>query len=271
MKKIKYYALTLSACMALASFAGCTETKETSASSENSTEAAATSDISEETEETETSIETDSYSVDDTEVKLDEEGQEYANSFISGFAMQSFADYDRSSASTLQFLGFVRTYLKLNSPDLIIYETKGDVSYEVFYVDTAFAIVGQNFGYPLKTDECRSLPTPPDSSDNLSQGPFYENDKIWYPAADGETYNCIGIVNGIKNNADGTETLYFTLYEIEYSTYSGLDAKGIAAYYSLDSDEAASDSTLNQVATGSAIVGISQSGNYELISYHTAK
>ena len=88
-------------------------------------------------------------------------------------------------------------------------------------------------------------------------------------SASGEGYTLIGIVDSVFNNTDGTLDIEFTVYSIDYEVYNELDADGIAAYYSMTPEQAAADSTLTQVKTGTAVVTIAQSGDYSLISYST--
>ena len=119
----------------------------------------------------------------------------------------------------------------------------------------------------LSEDELKKLPAPAAGE----QGPFYENGKIWYPTADGENYNLIAVVDSATSNSDGTFTFYFTVYSIDWDTYSNFKEGDIKKYYKLTSAKAASDKTLTKATSGTAKVGVGQSGNYFLLVYNTVK
>jgi hypothetical protein len=113
------------------------------------------------------------------------------------------------------------------------------------------------------------LPAPPSSFGDQPAGPYYENGKIWYQAADGESNNLIGIVDSAKDNGDGTLAFEFTIYSIDVELFSGIDGKMIDRYYRLSPEKASKDKSLSYVGKGTATVGVSQSGEFYLISYDT--
>ena len=171
--------------------------------------------------------------------------------------------------TTEELLDFVHIHLKINANDSISYETKGDVTYETFTWEKAQSVAGKYFGI-LMDYGYEDLMAPPGTYGDQPAGPYYEDGKIWYEAADGEMHTRIAIVDSVENYGDGTLTLKFTVYEIDYETFSGLDMDGVRAYYSLTPAEAATDSTLSVVTTGTAVVNVGQSGDYYLKSYETA-
>ena len=272
MKKIKICALTLGMCVALGALPGCDKTEETGVSVVSSSETV-TSEMSSSSSDTSASSESsESSAADEPEVTVDlsdVSDQEYANTFITNFVEVFFPDYDRSTATPEQVLNFVHIHLKLNSRSAISYENVGDACYETFTVEKAQSVVGRYFAYLLTEESCEALPNPPSSYSG--SGPFYQRGKICYPAADGESYNLIGIVDSITNNPEGTATIKFTIYSIDLNTYNNLDANGIRAYYKLTPAQAAADGTLTAVTTGTAVADIGQSGSYHLISYSTVK
>ena len=266
MKKTKICAIALSACIALTAFAGCDTTKETSESTEASESSSEiTEESTEESQDTEESQETDES--EDREIEID---QEYANTFISKFAEQSFGIYDGTPIVPEQLLRYVHLYLKLNDHESIHYANKGDLTYETFDMDTANDVILKTFGYNFTDDDVSDLPKPPTAFDaDVAGGVFFEDNKIWYIAADGETYNVIAVVDSaMANDSKGTVTLNFTIYEIDFDTYSAMDIDGIVKYYRMTPDEAANDSTLHKIKTGTAEVDIAQSGDYILLAYN---
>ena len=95
------------------------------------------------------------------------------------------------------------------------------------------------------------------------------NNMLMYQAADGESYNRLAIVDSGYINEDGRLVLLFTVYEIDLDTYFAIDMDAVRAYRNLTPDEARADATLTEVATGSAVVSVGQSGEYYLFSYNT--
>ena len=100
-------------------------------------------------------------------------------------------------------------------------------------------------------------------------GPYYEDGKIWFVTGDGDSYRDIGIVDYAVNNGDGTLTLYFTIYCIDYETFESLDSDGLKAYYTLTPTQAQFDKTLTRRERGIANVSVGQSGKYYLNTYET--
>ena len=278
-KTLKFLALSASACLMLGTLAGCTASEEPEATAEASLEQeseeateipqASASSSGTETEPSATSEEPDDYEILPEYLVLDSEDQTYANTYITNFVEQYFYDYDRDSASAEQLLDFVHIHLKINSSDSISYETKGDLTFETFTVDKSVKVISKYIAYYFTEEDCKALPEPPETYGDQPAGPYYADGKIWYEAGSGEGYTQIGIVDSVLNNTDGTLTIEFTIYSIDYEVYSGLDMDGIAAYYSLTPEQAAADATLTKTGTGTAFVDVGQSGDYLLISYST--
>ena len=275
---VKLITISAGACLILGSLAGCKPAEEPEATaaaseaqeeSETETEApqasVATSDIEDPAE----SDPSDDFVIEPEYIELDSEEQKYVNTYITNFVEQYFFDFDSDSATAEQLLDFVHIHLKINAYDQISYETKGDITFETFTVSEATKVISKYFALYFTEDDCKALPAPPETYGDQPAGPFYEDGKIWYEAADGESYNLIGIVDSVLNNTDGTITIEFTIYSIDYEVYNELDMDGIAAYYSMTPEQAAADSTLTRVKTGTAVVTNAQSGDYLLISYST--
>ena len=296
MKRVKICALALSACLAAGAMAGCKKTEETTepsgsaldtVTSESSSEAetaestsqvvtsessseAASEDTSASSESKATSGDTQATSGDNSNVPLDADQQEYANTFITNFAEQFFWDFDSSTAELDRYMDFVYIHLKINAQSEVSTVKNGDISYETFSSEKAQAVIGKYFGKGVKDEDIKKLHTPPEAYGDSAAGPYYKDGKIWYQPGAGESYNRIGIVDAIKNNGDGTLTLKFTVYEIDLDTFATLDSSGLKAYYKLTPAKASMDKTLKKVSYGSAVVDVSQSGTYLLKSYDVA-
>ena len=276
MNRIKICALVLSTCLALGSFAGCNK-EEDNVTSVNiivttATEASVSGEPSAITVVPATSAESDeTVSTENEYIELDADGQEYANTIVSNFAEQYIVDFYWDSASIEQLFDFAYNYLKINSVDSISYETKGDITYETFTFEKANEVIGKYIGISMTELSLEVLQAPPDSHGDQPAGPYYEDSKIWYEAADGGNCTTFAVVDLVVNNFDGTLALRFTVYQIDMETYSQLDENGIKAYYELTPDEAKADSTISAVATGTAVVNVGQSGDYYMLSYHLDK
>ena len=275
---VKLITISAGACLILGSLAGCKPAEEpeaTAAASEAQEEAQAETEAPQasvatsESETSETAESSDDFVIEPELLELDSEEQKYVNTYITNFVEQYFFDFDSDSATAEQLLDFVHIHLKINAYDQISYETKGDITFETFTVDKSIKVISKYFAVYFTEEDCKALPAPPETYGDQPAGPFYEDGKLWYEAADGESYNLIGIVDSVLNNTDGTLTIEFTVYSIDYEVYNELDADGIAAYYSMTPEQAAADSTLTQVKTGTAVVTIAQSGDYSLMSYST--
>lgn len=275
---VKLITISAGACLILGSLAGCKPAEEPEATaaaseaqeeSETETEAPQASVATSDTEDPSESDPSDDFVIEPEYIELDSEEQKYVNTYITNFVEQYFFDFDSDSATAEQLLDFVHIHLKINAYDQISYETKGDITFETFTVSEATKVISKYFALYFTEDDCKALPAPPETYGDQPAGPFYEDGKIWYEAADGESYNLIGIVDSVLNNTDGTITIEFTIYSIDYEVYNELDMDGIAAYYSMTPEQAAADSTLTRVKTGTAVVTNAQSGDYLLISYGT--
>ena len=275
---VKLITISAGACLILGSLAGCKPAEEPKATaaaseaqeeSETETEAPQASVATSDTEAPAESDPSDDFVIEPEYIELGSEEQKYVNTYITNFVEQYFFDFDSDSATAEQLLDFVHIHLKINAYDQISYETKGDITFETFTVSEATKVISKYFALYFTEDDCKALPAPPETYGDQPAGPFYEDGKIWYEAADGESYNLIGIVDSVLNNTDGTLTLEFTIYSIDYEVYNELDMDGIAAYYSMTPEQAAADSTLTRVKTGTAVVTNAQSGDYLLISYGT--
>ena len=296
MKKIKICALGLGACLMLGGFTGCfnsnpsnptgsapetsadvsvaTDSSSSPAVSTSLIESSAVSSESSDDntaviESSESSQNTDNGNNSNGDTDLDASRQEYANTFLSNFAEQYFFDYDRNDGSVERILDFVHIYLKINSRDSVSYNKNGELTFETFTLDKAQSVAAKYFGLQLTDDQLNSLSGPPSSYGDQPAGPFYSDSKIWYEAGDGESYNSLAIVDNAVYNSDGTITLNFTVYSLDLDTYWAIGNQGMTRYYKMTAEEAAKDKALTKSRTGTAVVGVGQSGNYYLISYKT--
>ena len=275
MKKIKISALLLSMSLALGALAGCSQSSASPAKSDgtvaninenfkiNVSEGVA-SEISEVVYDDADALTSGSpvTPVDDDNIDPDVARQIYANAFVSAFAEQNISEIDIYKVSNEDLTDFVRLNLKFHSTDLISYEPKGEMLFETFELSTAHDVIRDYFGVFITDVFTDKFAAPPEAHGDQPAGPFFEDNKIWYEAYDVEFSNRFAVVDSFTSNEDGTMTLTFTVYE------AGADAD-LTECYRLTPEEAASDSTLNIVTKGSAIVSVGQSGAYYMNYYKT--
>lgn len=275
MKKIKISALLLSMSLALGALAGCSQSSASPAKSDgtvaninenfkiNVSEGVA-SEISEVVYDDADALTSGNpvTPADDDNIDPDVARQIYANAFVSAFAEQNISEIDIYKVSNEDLTDFVRLFLKFHSTDLISYEPKGEMLFETFELSTAHDVIRDYFGVFITDVFTDKFAAPPEAHGDQPAGPFFEDNKIWYEAYDVEFSNRFAVVDSFTSNEDGTMTLTFTVYE------AGADAD-LTECYRLTPEEAASDSTLNIVTKGSAIVSVGQSGAYYMNYYKT--
>ena len=275
MKKIKISALLLSMSLALGALAGCSQSSASPAKSDgtvaninenfkiNVSEGVA-SEISEVVYDDADALTSGNpvTPADDDNIDPDVARQIYANAFVSAFAEQNISEIDIYKVSNEELTDFVRIFLKFHSTDLISYEPKGEMLFETFELSTAHDVIKDFFGVFITDVFTDKFAAPPEAHGDQPAGPFFEDNKIWYEAYDVEFSNRFAVVDSFTSNEDGTMTLTFTVYE------AGADAD-LTECYRLTPEEAASDSTLNIVTRGSAIVSVGQSGAYYMNYYKT--
>ena len=275
MKRFKISALLLSTCLALGALAGCSQSSASPAKSDgtvaninenfkiNVSEGVA-SEISEVVYDDADALTSGNpvTPADDDNIDPDVARQIYANAFVSAFAEQNISEIDIYKVSNEELTDFVRIFLKFHSTDLISYEPKGEMLFETFELSTAHDVIKNFFGVFITDVFTDKFAAPPEAHGDQPAGPFFEDNKIWYEAYDVEFSNRFAVVDSFTSNEDGTMTLTFTVYE------AGADAD-LTECYRLTPEEAASDSTLNIVTKGSAIVSVGQSGAYYMNYYKT--
>ena len=265
MKNVKICALALSAGFMLCSTAGCFKKNVPPVSSSLAVTATSSSETTAAPSESEKASEPEGSL---GSIELDAQRQEYANGFITTFARQYISKFDAANAGIEQYADFAHIYFVINGYKQISNQKKGDLSFEVFSFADANGIVAKYFGVLLKEEDCKKLPAPPSTYGDQPAGPFFEDGKFWYEAAGGETYNILAVVDSCKNNGDGTQTLYFTVYMVDSEEYS--NDEGFKKYLKLTPSEAKNDKTLKKSATGIATVDIAESGDY-LMKYYRSE
>ena len=176
-----------------------------------------------------------------TPVSLTATQQYEANIFLSNFSEQGFASgtdgpFDTKAAGEAELFSFAHRWAKINRRSAISYSG----SYEVM----TLAAVNEILERYLEGDCALNPAEGTDYSAALGMGHFdwdhcwYSGGCFYYPAADGESYNCFTVVTEKLQYPSGLSTLCFTVYELDLSLY--WEHNGIPAeYYRLTPAEAA--------------------------------
>ena len=272
MKMMKMFAFALAVAM-LMSAAACAQTDgpaESLASKEPAESSVLSEDASAASEDA-ASVDSEGQTVET--ITYEGESRKKVNVFISNFAEQNFYSspdagrFDVSNAKVEDLLTFVYFHIKLNSYRDFENVTKGECHYAAFSFDKAAQVVGRYMSCMLKEDDCKKLPAAPATFEGGSFGPFYEDGKVLLVDGDGERYTNIGVVDHADNTGDGTLTLYFAIYDIDYEIYDDLSDEQLEKYYTLTIEEADNDTALTKYRTGVATVDVGQSGDYYLMTY----
>ena len=116
---------------------------------------------------------------------------------------------------------------------------------------------------------------------NPSDGVFYEdgwghqwrfeNGKFYYPAGDGEAYNCFAVVTGGWKNPDGTYRFDFDVYELNLDEYFSTGMSADLYWLSPgEAQTAANSGRIIKIGSGTAYgwpVQIDGHQFYTLVSY----
>lgn len=202
-----------------------------------------------------------------TPVILTGDMQYEANIFLSNFAEQyGFTSYRVSDHDVQLLMDFAHRYAKINASANISY----DRQYEVITLDYANTVLDRFFGDSVTAGELQSFPAPTYSYDSSYHGPYYQNSRIYYDAADGATTTDFVVVDSVHAFPDGTYDMLFTKYELLdfYDSIGGLAVT--EDYYSMTPQQAAAAPDLQKIGEGFATVtpkSYNGRSTYQLIRY----
>lgn len=191
-----------------------------------------------------------------TKVVLSSDKQKALNIFISNFAEQGFIYYDDKMNDMSEFCRFAYLWSRINRPD----DVKIDGNYYKVGTDTVKNLVKKYFGRTLSDADLYNYPWKDLDYDYCRDG-FY-----WVPAADGENYTSLAIVDSAEDMGDGTLKLKFSVYSYDIDKFWDNNDTIPQKMYSLNSKQAAEADDLEKQDTGTAVVRKSGSG-YTLVMY----
>ena len=179
-------------------------------------------------------------------VKLSKEDQYKLNLFISNFAEQGFVFYDEEEKRDVEALtDFAYMWIKINKYRDI--EIEG--SYYKISIEKVKSIVDKYFGIRLSDDELYGYDWSKSEHETFCKSGYY-----YVPAADGETYTGLAIVEQAEDTGDGTLWLYFTTFNLDLDVYWDSDEGISKKYYSMSFKEAMDSKDLEMGYGGMAIV-----------------
>lgn len=191
-------------------------------------------------------------------IKLDKDEQYKLNVFLSNFAEQGFSYYDEAEDRDVQKLtDFAYMWVKINRYKDI--ESEG--SYYRISLDKVRNIVDKYFGIKLSDDELYGYDWSVSQTGSFCKGGYY-----YVPAADGESYTGLAVVEQAEDMGDGTYWLYFTTFNLDLDVYWDNNEVISKKYYSMSYSEALDSGDLEAGYGGMAIVK-KDGGSYKLQYY----
>lgn len=188
---------------------------------------------------------------------ISKETQYEVNIFLSNFA-EANAQFAFDEYTTVtDLVNFIHIYAKINAPNRISY----DNGYEVLELDWVLDNMDRFFNYKPTVHEVEEWY-------ESSEYSYCSDGKVYYMAADGETYNRLVVVDTLGQNDGGDYVARFSIYSLDLDEYfsDGIDE----SYYYLNSAQAAATSSLTKIAQGEAVLEpLSWNGHnsYKLLGY----
>ncbi len=189
-------------------------------------------------------------------IELSSAQQKDLNLFISNFAEQGFGYYDEQVNDASLFCTFAYRWSRINKQSNV----KIDGQYYKISFDTIKSTTQKYFGRTVKVEDLENFPWK--DLDNE----YYKNGYFWVPAADGESYTGLAIVDSAEDMGDGTIKLHFTEYSYDIDAYWDNNETIPQKIYALTGKQAASSDDLESFGTGTATVR-KQGNSYVLVKY----
>lgn len=167
------------------------------------------------------------------------EVQYEANIFLSNFAETNLYYCYNVNTSLNDMVGFIHIYAKINARNRLSYED----GYEVLECDWVVDNLRRFYGYSISASDLEN------SYENNEES-FCSDGKVYFPAADGDSYNYIAVVDKLDGTENGDCLVKFTVYSVDINEYfeKGIDE----SYYHLTPEEAAANPSLKEEVKGEA-------------------
>ena len=185
------------------------------------------------------------------------------NVFMSNFSEVFFNGYDENAPEEeYDLLMFGYLHLKLNDNSKLGYD---NYYYTISQADMD-ACLDRFFGVTVPPQDYSMYYQYEDYSytDTIE----FRNGAYYYPAADGEAYNYMTVVNRVESNGDGTFFVSFDVFDVDIEEYfdHGIDPR----YYEMTPAEAFASGSLSHLDSGTALlrlVEINGRQTFQLVQY----
>ena len=195
------------------------------------------------------------------EISVDATTLKKMNIFLSNFSEAGLQNFDKDDYDLRRLFAWGFIWTKLNKWKNITYENRPEEGIysvcEVISLNDINKIFDKYLGFEITDEEATAQVSERDDYFGL----FYEDGGIKAPAADGESYTGLSIVNKIEDLGDNRLKLYFTNYSQDLDAYFEGTDKDV--YYGLTAEEAANNPELEQIDLGYAVVSVEES-SYKL-------
>ncbi len=172
--------------------------------------------------------------------------QKKMNIFLSNFSEAGLYEYDKENPDIGRLLRWAHLWTKLNKRSNIVYEGVEDIgTCEKNSLDNINLVTDKYLGIKITEDQTASFSEP----DSVYEC-FVRNGSFYVPAADGESYTCLSIVDTAETLGDGRMKLNYTVYSQDLDAYF----EGKDKDYTMTGKQAMNNAEYESVYKGYAIV-----------------
>ena len=201
--------------------------------------------------------------IEGVKITLNADEQYEINIFLSNFAEQSFKKYDTNNVDDLSLIYFAYVFTRLNNHHKVSIDKIDGNYYETVTLSEINRVLDKYLEKKVSAYEGQIYVD--EYTGGFNSKVFFQNGKLHFPAADGESFPEFAVVDEMVKLPDGTYKVEFNVYSIEkYSTGGNMvDDKN---YYYYTVDQAENSSEMDKVEEGTAVVKY-VGGRYKLLKY----
>ena len=190
--------------------------------------------------------------------------QQRMNIFLSNMAESHFDTYDPDNVDVQGMVEYALLWSKINHDDYIERKTEDGTAYETISMTNINIVLDRYFGLKL-TDEQLTYGV------TNRYGEMYKDGYYYSPASDGESYNCLAIVDSAEYTDEGYYHVYFSIYQLDLDTYYDNGETIADKYYAMDAETAKNTSELEYLSSKEAILKdntYNGKPTYQAVSYN---
>lgn len=202
-------------------------------------------------------------------VALSLEQQYEANIFMSNFAELIIRKFNVDKAGVGEMVNFAVLHAIVNRKSMILF----DGTMERMSLQDVNIILLRFFGKSLSDQQIVEYQASGGKEYFFEHG-YYSNGYFYWPVGNGESYVGVCIVDRVESYKDGSQRLWYTLYDYDVDEYWKNDWRVPDAIYRMTPSEAASNQYLSRSGSGFAdVVPYSYNGrsSYQLKRMKTNK